>query len=129
MLAHLNAKQGALPLIDLRREVRALGKLQRTLAEPLNASDEGALRRWRNRLAHWERTENERAQRPNARPPAAREQPSAAAASPTAPLPLETIDKLAAAARQILADQARSGGRPLTWGELRHRMGGALPHL
>ncbi|MGX5397148.1 hypothetical protein ACWLMY_35470 [Streptomyces anulatus] len=128
VLAHLNATQGALPLIDLRREVRALGKLQRALAEPLNASDEGALRRWRKRLAHRERTETGRTQRPNTRPPAVREQQSPAAPA-GAPLPLETIDKLAAAARQILADQARSGGRPLTWGELRHRMGGALPHL
>ncbi|MER6230612.1 hypothetical protein ABT169_15875 [Streptomyces sp. NPDC001616] len=128
VLAGLNAYQGTLPLTDLRREVRELGKLQRILAEPLNVSDEGAVRRWRSRLAHRERTETERVERPATQPSGVRKKPSAPGTQ-EAGLPLETIDKLAAAARQVLIDQARSGGRLLTWGELRHRMGGALPHL
>jgi hypothetical protein len=42
---------------------------------------------------------------------------------------METVDKLATAAREIFADAARSGGRLLTWGDLRLRMGGGLPYL
>ncbi|MEV0493231.1 hypothetical protein [Streptomyces atratus] len=41
----------------------------------------------------------------------------------------ETVQKLADVAREVLADVARSGGGLLTWGDLRLRMGGALPHL
>ncbi|WP_405729380.1 hypothetical protein OG885_10200 [Streptomyces sp. NBC_00028] len=36
---------------------------------------------------------------------------------------------MAAIARDVLKDAARSGGSLLTWGELRLRMAGGLPHL
>lgn len=55
--------------------------------------------------------------------------PKATAPSPPNRLPIETIDKLAAIARDVLKDAARSGGSLLTWGDLRLRMAGGLPHL
>ncbi|MFF4557894.1 hypothetical protein [Streptomyces sp. NPDC001422] len=131
LLAELSRNRETQSLDDLRRALGEIGQLRRRLAEPLSSSDEGAVKRWRGRLTYRERTERKHPQQTAVAPtaPAPGKKDARAHLPRVGHLPLETIDKLAAAARQVLADQARAGGRLLTWGELRHRMGGALPHL
>ncbi|MGW0550117.1 hypothetical protein [Streptomyces altiplanensis] len=131
LLAELGRNRENQSVDDIRRALREVAQLRRQLAEPLPASEEGAVKRWRGRLTYRERTERDQSTRTAA--PQAHTTPrgktTPADTGQADRLPLETIDKLATAAHQVLADQARAGGRPLTWGELRHRMGGALPHL
>ncbi|MFD7757244.1 hypothetical protein [Streptomyces sp. NPDC059757] len=128
LLAELGRNRETQSVDDLRRALHEIGQLRRQLAEPLSASDEGAVKRWRGRVTYRERTEGNRSTR-TAAAPTPRKKDTRADTPRADRLPLETIDKLATAAHQVLADQARAGGRLLTWGELRHRMGGALPHL
>ncbi|MER5386176.1 hypothetical protein ABT040_39055 [Streptomyces sp. NPDC002688] len=131
LLAELSRNRQTQSLDDLRRALHEIGQLRRQLAEPLSNSDEGAVKRWRGRLTYRERTERNRSTQTTGAPADTTPTEKDVRADPSRAghLPLETIDKLATAARQVLADQARAGGRLLTWGELRYRMGGALPHL
>ncbi|MFG3191040.1 hypothetical protein [Streptomyces omiyaensis] len=131
LLDQLRRDRETLSVEDLRRTLRKIGQLRPRLTGLLSASEEGEIKNWHGRLTYRERSETGR--RPltvSPTPPAPAGTPPAAAPAPqSGRLPLETIDKLAAVAREILQDQARAGGALLTWGDLRHRMGGALPHL
>ncbi|MGW1930162.1 hypothetical protein [Streptomyces sp. NPDC001919] len=128
LLAMLRQDRETLSVEDLRRTLQDIGVLRRKLNGPLSPSEQGAIKRWHGRLTYRQRTETAHRPPSSAQTPPTRKSTEAHLA-PTDRLPLETIDKLADAARQVLQDQARGGGGLLTWGELRHRMGGSLPHL
>ncbi|WMX46313.1 hypothetical protein RGF97_17715 [Streptomyces roseicoloratus] len=133
LLANLGRTSETRSSDELANALDEVGILRRQLAQPLPAAEDRAVKRWRRRLKDW---------KPAKREPSAPTAPiiaphrvlpqqtvGQADSRPADRLPIETIDKLATSVREILADSARSGGRLLTWGELRLRMGGALPHL
>ncbi|WP_424879015.1 hypothetical protein [Streptomyces sp. SLBN-8D4] len=132
LLAELGRGRGTRSADELADTFDEIGRLRSRLAQPLPTAENREVRRWRRQLKDQK--------------PAKRE--GSAPMATTAPrnaspqqgdgtvdlrhagrLPIETIDKLATGVREILADAARSGGRLLTWGDLRLRMGGGLPHL
>ncbi|MBL3671141.1 hypothetical protein JL475_35475 [Streptomyces sp. M2CJ-2] len=107
-------------------------RLRRQLAQPLPPAEDREVKRWRHRLKDHRPVEHERsapAETTAPRNASPRQRDGTADPRHADRLPIETIDKLAAAVREILADAACSGGRLLTWRDLRLRMGGGLPHL
>ncbi|MGY3843986.1 hypothetical protein ACWV2X_01810 [Streptomyces hydrogenans] len=132
LLAELGRTSDTRPPDELADTLDAIGILRRQLAQPLPAAEDGAVKRWRRRLKDRKPAKSE-SSAPTATiaPPMefTRQTDGPADFRPTGRLPIETIDKLATSVREILADSACGGGRLLTWGDLRLRMGGALPHL
>lgn len=116
---------------EVRLALDEIARLRGSLAEGLSSSEATAVNRWHSRLKQREVSRRERSrQKPGSEP----RTPLGKAEGPANPrqadrLPAESVDKLAVAARKVLIDTARSGGKVLTWGDLRIRMGGALPHL
>ncbi|MFG2997205.1 hypothetical protein [Streptomyces sp. NPDC048340] len=116
------------PSVDeLRAVLDEITRLRSGPGVALSPSEEGALRRWNGRLKHRERgVERSAGVRPAGTAALAEK---AATGRQGDRLPAQTVEQLAAKARKVLADTARSGGSVLTWGALRSRMGGTLPHL
>ncbi|MGW2544384.1 hypothetical protein ACWC5I_26765 [Kitasatospora sp. NPDC001574] len=111
---------------EVRLTLGEITRLRGNLTKGLSQSEAAAVDRWHSRLRHQERSGPKPGLRPRT-PRGRTERP--AVLRQTDRLPPEAVDRLAAAARKVLTDTARSGGKVLTWGDLRIRMGGALPHL
>ncbi|MEV4430070.1 hypothetical protein AB0K23_32845 [Streptomyces sp. NPDC049602] len=112
---------------ELGDTLEAIGILRRQLAQPLPTAEDRAVKRWRRRLKNLKPAESEPSPQPATTTPhvaSPRQTAGPADSRPTDRLPIETIEKLASSVREILEDSARGGGRLLTWGDLRLRMGG-----
>ncbi|MGW4046484.1 hypothetical protein [Streptomyces sp. NPDC004721] len=132
LLAELGRTRETRSADELADTLDEIVRLRRQLAQPLPPAEDREVKRWRRRLKDHRPVERERsAPAETTAPRNASPQQTDGTADPRHAdrLPIETIDKLATAAREILADAARSGGRLLTWRDLRLRMGGGLPHL
>jgi hypothetical protein len=117
---------------ELADTLDEIGKFRRRLVQPLPAAEDREVKRWRRRLKDQRSARSERSALTATTAPqnvSTRQTDGTADPRHADRLPIETIDKLATSAREILADAARSDGRLLTWGDLRVRMGGGLPHL
>ncbi|MER7932109.1 MULTISPECIES: hypothetical protein [unclassified Streptomyces] len=131
LLAELGRTRETRSADELADALNEIGRLRRRLAQQLPAAEDREVKRWRRRLRDQKPAKRERSAPTAATAPqnASPQTDSAAEPRHVDRLPIETIDKLATGTREILADAARSGGRLLTWGDLRLRMGGGLPHL
>ncbi|MFI1565305.1 hypothetical protein ACH4ZX_20020 [Streptomyces sp. NPDC020490] len=132
LLAELGRTRETRSADELADTLDEIGKFRRLLSQPLPAAEDREVKRWRRRLQDQKPARRERSA-PTATTAlqiaSARQADGTAGPRHADRLPIETIDKLATMAREILADAARSGGMLLTWGDLRVRMGGGLPHL
>jgi hypothetical protein len=127
VLAELGRSGNSLATEQIAALLDEISSLRRQLDRRLPVLEKVQVKRWKHQLKV--RTASPR--RRNVPHAAAAPAPGsqATAPSPSDRLPIETIDKLAAIARDVLKDTARSGRALLTWGDLRLRMGGGLPHL
>ncbi|RVU29006.1 hypothetical protein EOT10_03985 [Streptomyces antnestii] len=129
VLAELGRAGNSLATEQLAAFLDKIGSLRRELDRRLPVLEEVQVKRWKRQLKARTSSAPRRAAPLAADPVKAVPSPKATAPSPPDRLPIETIDKLAAIARDVLKDAARSGGSLLTWGDLRLRMAGGLPHL
>ncbi|MBE8477459.1 hypothetical protein [Streptomyces justiciae] len=106
-----------------------IDSLRRRLEQRLPVIEEVQVKRWKRQLKTRVSAARQRTAPRAANPAKPASAPEAHASPHPDRLPIETIDKLAAIARDVLKDAARSGGSLLTWGDLRLRMAGGLPHL
>ncbi|WP_416978775.1 hypothetical protein [Streptomyces sp. T028] len=128
LLGELDRTHGHRPTQDLLRLLDEIGEHRDQLARPLPATETKLVERWRSRLA------DRRSAELSAQAAAASRNTSAGTSRTAEPpqgdrLPAERIDKLASTVRGILEELARADGTPLSWGDLRLRAGGQLPHL
>ncbi|WP_153812234.1 hypothetical protein [Streptomyces sp. SUK 48] len=129
VLAELGRAGNCLATEQLAAFLDEISSLRRQLDRRLPVLEEVQVKRWKRQLKARTSSAPRRAAPRAADPVKAIPGPKATAPSPPDRLPIETIDKLAAIARDVLKDAARSGGSLLTWGDLRLRMAGGLPHL
>ncbi|SEC22656.1 hypothetical protein SAMN04490357_1491 [Streptomyces misionensis] len=129
VLAELGRAGNGLATEQLAAFLDEVSSLRRQLDRRLPVLEEVQVKRWKRQLKARTSSAPRRAAPRAADPVKAVHDPMATAPSPPDRLPIETIDKLAAIARDVLKDAARSGGSLLTWGDLRLRMAAGLPHL
>jgi hypothetical protein len=117
LLVELGRTRASRSADDLASTLDEIRGLRRRLSQPLPAAEDREVKRWRRQLKDQQ--------------PVRRGQQAGGASEPqhNERLPIETIKRLAPGVRKILIDAARSGGRLMTWGDLRRQMGGGLPHL
>ncbi|MEU5255137.1 hypothetical protein [Streptomyces longwoodensis] len=129
VLAELGRSGKGLAREELAASLEEISSLRRQMDRRLPVLEEVQVKRWKRQLKARTSSASHRAAPYAADPVTAVPALKATAPSPPGRLPIETIDKLAAIAREVLKDAARSGGSLLTWGDLRLRMAGGLPHL
>ncbi|MFD7056747.1 hypothetical protein ACFWBS_52160 [Streptomyces mirabilis] len=129
VLAELGRAGNSLATEQIAAFLDEISSLRRQSDRRLPVLEEVQVKRWKRQLKARTSSAPRRAAPRAADPVKAVPGPKATAPSPPDRLPIETIDKLAAIARDVLKDAARSGGSLLTWGDLRLRMAGGLPHL
>ncbi|QUW78587.1 hypothetical protein SMIR_05175 [Streptomyces mirabilis] len=129
VLAELGRAGNGLATEQLAAFLDEISSLRRQLDRRLPVLEEVQVKRWKRQLKARTSSAPRRAVPRAADPVKAVPGPKATAPSPPDRLPIETIDKLAAIARDVLKDAARGGGSLLTWSDLRLRMAGGLPHL
>ncbi|WP_103532851.1 hypothetical protein [Streptomyces sp. SM11] len=129
VLAELGRADNSLATEQLAAFLDEISSLRRRLGRRLPVLEEVQAKRWKRQLKARTSSASRRAAPRAADPVKAVPGPKATVPSPPDRLPIETIDKLAAVARDVFKDAARGGGSLLTWGDLRLRMAGVLPHL
>ncbi|MFC8124878.1 hypothetical protein [Streptomyces sp. NPDC057302] len=129
VLAELGRAGNSLATERLAAFLDEIGSLRRQLDRRLAVPEEVQVKRWKRQLKARTSSTPHRAPPCAAVPVKTVPGPKATTPSPPDRLPIETIDKLASIARDVLKDAARSGGSLLTWGDLRLRMAGGLPHI
>lgn len=132
LLAELGRTHETQSVGALADALEEIGRLRSRFAQRLPTAEDREVKRWRRGLRDQRHTKDASSAvtEVSAPPSMPVGQTDRTAESRHADrLAIETIDKLATAARDVLQDAARSGGRLLTWGDLRMWMGGGLPHL
>ncbi len=128
LLGELDRTNKYRPTQELLRLLDEIGEHRARLTQPLPTSEVRHVERWRSKLEERKAAEcsaGEKATRRNG-PKKAERDPKPQQSDR---LPTEKIDKLAVTVRGVLEERARADGAPMTWGELRVRLGDQLPFL
>ncbi|WP_328697353.1 hypothetical protein [Streptomyces sp. NBC_00342] len=135
LLTRLERNRGKVPTSEIQLVLDAVREIRNSADTPLPPDEEERLARW-DALVRQRTAEEQETLPPAAVPDQARDELRAASGSnvplaPTRPgrLSRTAVERLAASAREILMDTARTGGAVLTWGDLRARLKEPLPHL
>ncbi|MEW2219126.1 hypothetical protein AB0939_07385 [Streptomyces sp. NPDC006990] len=123
LLNQLGSRRFSVTVQEIHGTLGDIRRLRSQLKVPLPDSDRASIHRWQRRLRHVKKSKSRASQLtdPVQFPPNRTQQNGDR-------LPQERISELADAVRSILEDAARTGGL-LTWGGIRKRMDGRLPHL
>ncbi|MFE0867492.1 competence protein CoiA family protein [Streptomyces rochei] len=125
LIQDLGTRRATLTTAELESRLAEADRLRRGLSVPLPDAQRKALRRWRGNLRHRQREES-RAADPRSDEKATGATSDRGVEAPR--LDREAVVSLADRIRPLLQDAARAG-TTVTWGDLRRRMGGALPFL
>ncbi|WP_369266396.1 hypothetical protein [Streptomyces harbinensis] len=123
-MGHTRKTRSHHELTDMLEEI---GRIRHRLAQPLPDAEDRQVRQWHMRL-HAQRTSEAEHSTPTQSANPRRNLVPRKRENLVDRLPVEALEKLAHVARTVLTDSARNGGL-LTWGDLRLRMEGGLPHL
>ncbi|MGA5711235.1 hypothetical protein ACPCK8_32980 [Streptomyces cellulosae] len=128
LLGELDRTNQSRPTQELFRLLDEIGEHRARLAQPLPIAEARHVECWRGKL------EKRKAAEQSAREKATWRSATKKAERNPKPqqsdrLPTEKIVQLAIMVRSVLEERARADGAPMTWGELRARLGGQLPFL
>ncbi|MEW2255870.1 competence protein CoiA family protein [Streptomyces sp. NPDC047869] len=125
IIQDLGTRRRALTTAELASALEEIDRLRRRRSKDLPKSERQALVRWHNNLRHRRQVEGSG----DAGLPIDRvTHPADGGDRAPGKLPMDVLRPLAVRVRAVLQDVARAG-TTVTWGDLRRRLGGELPHL